>query len=204
MRKCLVWILGSNNICYEGLHHVLSTLQEIAGVKLITSLAEFKTDIKNDDIEIFIPIMCTSPHMIDIMCSDINARIPDAYILILKHFNQISILNSHENTYVVSCDIAEICSVIKAFSYGTHSTRINIRENKMHETTDLTHRQKEVEALAIQGLSNKEIGDKLCISPFTVRSHLQHIFEIYAVNNRTQLALHFFAKENTLMQFTVC
>lgn len=38
------------------------------------------------------------------------------------------------------------------------------------------------------GLTNKEIGQKLGISPFTVQSHLRNIFEKMGIKRRTQLA----------------
>jgi len=48
----------------------------------------------------------------------------------------------------------------------------------------LTDRQAEILALAAVGRSNDEIGDDLSISPFTVRTHLEHAFERLRVHSR--------------------
>lgn len=51
----------------------------------------------------------------------------------------------------------------------------------------LTHRQREIVRWAAQGLSNKEIGRHLGISPTTVKTHLHNIFERSGVSGRRQL-----------------
>ena len=54
----------------------------------------------------------------------------------------------------------------------------------------LTHRQKQIARQVSQGLSNKEIGEKLQISSATVAAHLRTIFTKLRVRTRTALAKH--------------
>jgi DNA-binding NarL/FixJ family response regulator len=54
----------------------------------------------------------------------------------------------------------------------------------------MTGREKEVIALIVDGLSNKEIGAKLGIATFTVKSHVHNIMEKLALHTRLQIALH--------------
>lgn len=49
----------------------------------------------------------------------------------------------------------------------------------------LSGREREVLELLTQGLSNKEIGNKLDLSPFTVKNHLARIFPKLRVRSRT-------------------
>jgi len=49
-------------------------------------------------------------------------------------------------------------------------------------------RELEVAMLAAAGMSNREIGQRLCISAFTVRDHLHSAFKKLGVNNRAMLA----------------
>lgn len=51
----------------------------------------------------------------------------------------------------------------------------------------LTERQREIVEWVAQGLSNKEIGQRLNISPTTVKTHLQNIFERIGVSGRQRL-----------------
>lgn len=50
----------------------------------------------------------------------------------------------------------------------------------------LTRRQLEVIGLIARGMTNKEIGRELGLSPGTVRSHLAAIFDALNVSNRTE------------------
>lgn len=53
----------------------------------------------------------------------------------------------------------------------------------------LTQRQREIVRYVGRGLSNKQIGRILGISPTTVKTHLHNIFERLGVGGRTMLAL---------------
>ena len=53
----------------------------------------------------------------------------------------------------------------------------------------LTEREREVIRLISQGLSNKDIADRLCISSITVRHHLTNIFDKLGVTNRQKLLI---------------
>lgn len=63
--------------------------------------------------------------------------------------------------------------------------------------TDLTERELEVLALASEGLSNKEIADRLFISVPTVKTHLSNCYLKLNVKRRTQALLK--AKELELL-----
>ena len=53
---------------------------------------------------------------------------------------------------------------------------------------ELTAREREVLQAAADGATNREIAEQLWISPHTVRTHLQHIFEKLDVRTRTEAA----------------
>ena len=52
-----------------------------------------------------------------------------------------------------------------------------------------SHREGEVLALIRQGLSNRKIAERLCISERTVKSHVNRLFQKFQVKNRLQVAL---------------
>lgn len=51
----------------------------------------------------------------------------------------------------------------------------------------LTDREKEVMYLLAKGLTNREIGEQLTISPSTVQTHRTHIMQKLELNNRAEL-----------------
>ena len=50
----------------------------------------------------------------------------------------------------------------------------------------LTEREQEILALIADGLTNREIGDRLYISPGTVKAHSSSIYGKLGVHSRTQ------------------
>ena len=54
---------------------------------------------------------------------------------------------------------------------------------------DLTDREREVMALAAEGLTNAEIAEKLYISPLTVRTHIHHAMAKLHARDRAQLVV---------------
>jgi len=51
---------------------------------------------------------------------------------------------------------------------------------------DLTEREREVLALLAEGLPNKEIADRLTLSPATVRVYVSHVLSKLGAGNRTE------------------
>ena len=64
----------------------------------------------------------------------------------------------------------------------------------------LTNRETEILALLSEGLSNKEIADRVNISYDTVRAHLRHIYEKLHVRGRTEAVREFFKSPQQLSQ----
>lgn len=58
------------------------------------------------------------------------------------------------------------------------------------EDTSLTEREREVLICLVEGLSNKEIADRLFISDKTVKIHVSKIFKKLNVKSRSQVVIH--------------
>lgn len=54
----------------------------------------------------------------------------------------------------------------------------------------MTQREKEIIALIVEGMSNKQIAEQLNIANFTVKSHVHNILEKLALHSRLQIAKH--------------
>lgn len=54
----------------------------------------------------------------------------------------------------------------------------------------LTRAEHQVASLAAEGLTNRQIGTRLFVSPRTVQTHLSHVFTKLGVNSRRELAEH--------------
>ncbi len=60
----------------------------------------------------------------------------------------------------------------------------------------LTKREREIIRLIAEGLSNKEIGLRLNVATFTVKSHVHNVLEKLALRTRVQIA-SYYAREGT-------
>jgi DNA-binding NarL/FixJ family response regulator len=52
----------------------------------------------------------------------------------------------------------------------------------------MTKREREIMNLIAEGMSNKEIGQRLQIATYTVKSHVHNILEKLALHTRLQIA----------------
>jgi DNA-binding NarL/FixJ family response regulator len=59
---------------------------------------------------------------------------------------------------------------------------------KFIDSVQITQREKEVIELIANGLTNKEIAQKLHLSPHTIKSHVHNILEKLTLNTRLQIA----------------
>jgi DNA-binding NarL/FixJ family response regulator len=67
---------------------------------------------------------------------------------------------------------------------------------KLKEAVRMTKREREVIGLIGESLSNKEIGQKLHVSTFTVKSHIHNIMEKLVLHTRLEVANYSYSTRN--------
>jgi DNA-binding NarL/FixJ family response regulator len=77
-------------------------------------------------------------------------------------------------------------STVESFSQTLRSTPGAIGDEGVER---LSGHELEVLALIVEGLTNKEIASRLCLSPDTVKNHVVHIIQKLGVSDRTQAAV---------------
>ena len=65
-----------------------------------------------------------------------------------------------------------------------HLARVRMRWERRPRLPSLTERELDVLVLVAQGLTNRQISRRLFISPATVRTHLEHIYDKLGVRSR--------------------
>ena len=84
-------------------------------------------------------------------------------------------------------DFAQVQSALDNSSTKPRARKTSV--NQMQPIDSLTERERSVIALVGEGLSNRDISDRLSISDITVRHHLTRIFDKLGVANRQKLLI---------------
>ena len=134
----------------------------------------------------------------------------DIKIIMLTSYNEkeqvLSAFNSGANAYcmknIVLDDLVNVIKTVMDGSLWIDSSIagyiLEILQSKSNMTTDdpqkencinLTAREKEILKLIANGLNNKDIAQKLCLSLHTVKNHVRSIIHKLAVSDRTQAAI---------------
>jgi serine/threonine-protein kinase PknK len=67
-------------------------------------------------------------------------------------------------------------------------TQLAVSVAQMQPSGRLTAREREVAVLIAHGLTNRQIAERLVITPRTAENHVQHIFEKLGRSSRAQVA----------------
>src|SRR4029077_12718669 len=76
------------------------------------------------------------------------------------------------------------------FSQIAHAAAATHGREHVLEDVRMTRREREVIALIGEGLSNKEIAQRLNIAAHTVKSHVRNVMEKLALHTRLQIAAY--------------
>ena len=157
--------------------------------------------------------------LMDIRMKDMNGldaaeqilkRHTDAKILLLTTFSDdeyiVKALKYGVKGYLIKQDYGSIFPALQAVQmnqtvFGTEiMSRIpgllQKEQQEKEEAFDwnshgIGERELEIIALVAEGLSNKEISDKVCLSEGTVRNYISNVLEKLELRDRTQLAVYY-------------
>ncbi|MCR5632583.1 MAG: response regulator transcription factor [Eubacterium sp.] len=133
----------------------------------------------------------------------------DAKLLYLTTFNDdeyiVKALSIGAKGYIIKQDFDSIIPSLKAVNsgqsvFGNEITEKlpNILTNSIpnetfkYTTFDLTDQEAEIVKCVAEGLSNKEIADKLFLSEGTVRNYISNILSKLELRDRTNLAIFYY------------
>ena len=159
--------------------------------------------------------------LMDIRMKDMNGldaaeqilkRHTDAKILLLTTFSDdeyiVKALKYGVKGYLIKQDYGSILPALQAVQmnqtvFGTEiMSRIPGLLEK-EQTFDwnsygIGERELEITALVAEGLSNKEISEKVCLSEGTVRNYISNVLEKLELRDRTQLAVYYLQRSKKM------
>ena len=142
---------------------------------------------------------------------EILAEFPDAKILYLTTFNDdeyiIKALSMGAKGYIIKQDFDSIVPSLKAVYGGqtvfgsevtekilsrTEQGTGTLKNGFDYESFGLTAQESEIVRCVADGLSNKEIADKLFLSEGTVRNYISTVLSKLDLRDRTNLAIFYY------------
>ncbi|MDP1622811.1 MAG: response regulator transcription factor [Bacteroidales bacterium] len=132
------------------------------------------------------------------LCKEIKDKYPEILIVGLSSFNQQSfiqkmMLNGASGYVLKNATKSEIVdaidTVVRGDIYLSREAAAVVRENRDSLIPVITRREKEVLQLIAEGLTNKEIAEKLFISATTVDTHRNSLLSKFDVKNTANLIL---------------
>ncbi|WP_078392562.1 response regulator transcription factor [Shouchella patagoniensis] len=146
------------------------------------------------------------PVMDGIECTKrIKEEWPHVYVMMLTTFkdekNIRRALQVGASGYLLkSSDAENMATQLRALHSGGSVLDKSVLNQLLHfdkhaHLQELTDREKQIVSCVGEGLSNKEIADKLYLSTGTVRNTLSVILEKLELRDRTQLAIYYWKRE---------
>ncbi len=96
---------------------------------------------------------------------------------------------THEGVDITSPYLANLHPVVLARLRGKQIVAPAVPSVNFSEL-NLTKREQDIVDLLVQGKSNKEMADQLCLSGDTIKAHLQHIFRKVGVSSRLEAVVY--------------
>ncbi len=128
----------------------------------------------------------------------IRAVCPETQVIMLTSFNDEDTVQDALKAGAISylmknVSVDELAEAVRKAHRGKSTLAPEAAQMLIAATTrapipghDLTEREREVLALMIEGLSNREIGERLIISSATVKNHVSNILSKMGTSSRTQ------------------
>ena len=146
------------------------------------------------------------------VCRQATAKYPHLAVLILTAVTNgpevLECIDAGAKGYVLKdVDVAELIKTIRAVHRGesvldpkvTEAVLERVRQARRGIASEgtLTEQEQEIVRLMAQGLTNKEIGQRLFLSPNTIKAHISEIMQRMGVKRRAEVV--FRAAENHLI-----
>jgi two-component system, NarL family, nitrate/nitrite response regulator NarL len=189
-------IVDDHPIVLEGMENILKNMIGIDLIGKATNAMEAISLLRNHQIDLVITDI-NLPEISGIeLCKKITTEFPKIKVIGMSTFQDKAyisemIQNGALGYLTKSASPEEIENAIRATMNNQMTIQVNNYSGVLKQTEKvgpiLTRREKEVLELVSQGLTNKEIADKLFVSQSTIDSHRKNLLSKFEVLNTASL-----------------
>jgi DNA-binding NarL/FixJ family response regulator len=215
MKKIRLLLIEDNRLLRDGIYSILKAHKDIViiaasgdGKHTLVKIKELKPNVILLDLGLRSQ---NSLHVVEIVKKDF----PDAKIIVMDlapvqadilqyvkaGANGFILKDASLNEFLITIrTVAEGSTVLPPLLVDSLFSQIvdhAVREgkSKLKEAVRMTAREREVIMLLGEGLTNKEIAQKIHVSTYTVKSHIHNIMEKLALHTRLEIANYSYTGE---------
>lgn len=198
---------NANVLMVNGLNVVLNNGGGINTIEVAKTEDELFTRLQSKSYDLVILDPDAQGYFKPSSAIELKQKFPKQKLLIISdtiHQSEVlKILEKGVQGYLTrQCDVDEITHAIFAIAKGEkfycnkvldiilHKQFSTEEEEENCEPTVLTERENEITALVASGLTNKDIAEKLHLSPHTVHSHRKNIIKKLGVKSVSELTVY--------------
>ena len=215
MKKIRLLLIEDNRLLRDGIHSILKAHKDILiiaasgdGKHTLSKIKELKPNVILLDLGLRSQ---NSLHVVEIVKKDF----PDAKIIVMDlapvQADILQYVKAGANGFILKdASLNEFLITIRTVSEGAtvlppllvdslfsqivdHAVREG--KTKLKESVRMTAREREVIVHLGEGMTNKEIAQKIHVSTYTVKSHIHNIMEKLALHTRLEIANYSYTGE---------
>jgi DNA-binding NarL/FixJ family response regulator len=200
-----VLLIDDHAILRDGLKNIIAVEEDIAVVGELTDGSEVLETIETTRPDVILmDINLPDKNGIE-MTGEVKDHFPDCKVLILTMYKHdeyfMAALKAGADGYLLKdAPAEEVIEAIHEVAGGNSILHPSMakklvdyhhKKNQLNQhAKDLTEREKDVLICLVEGLSNKQIADRLFISDKTVKIHVSNIFKKLNVKSRSQAIIY--------------
>ena len=198
-----ILLVDDHAILREGVKNLLDSRDRFRVVASVGSAEEALQTLENRTIDVVVTDISLPKQDGVWLVGEIKARKPDVPVLVLSISSNrqdvLGALQAGASGYLTKvADAAELEKAILAAYAGQSYLQPTISSQVLNAlrapverpiVDSFTEREREVIELVYEGLANKQIASRLCVSVSTIKGQLRSIFQKLDVNTRTELVV---------------
>jgi DNA-binding NarL/FixJ family response regulator len=188
-----VFVVDDHQVVRMGLKTMLESAQDINVVGVAASAHEAIEQVSCISVDVLLTDLRMAGMSGEEMIAVLQRAHPNLRCAVLTNYHSdedvFRAMKAGAMAYVLkTAPMEHVIDAIRAVHAGERSIPPHIAQQLARRAlrNELSTREREILQLVAQGMKNKEIADKLCISEFTARNHVISLLDKLGTRDRTE------------------
>lgn len=210
LKRILVLVIEDNRLVREGLSAILETQPDFKVTAAVEAEDVGLIQIQQTKPHVVLLDASLGNVSSNRVVESIRKTAPGTKVIVMDLLpaqqDVIAFIKAGASGFIVKdATVEEFVKTIRAVAEGAHVVPSSLTGTLLSHIADqavihsldsaaeavrMTNREKEITDLIAEGLSNKEIAQRLNLAEYTIKSHVHNILEKLALHSRLQIAAH--------------